>query len=533
VISATGGRLSDAYDLREQAANDYLNGGSLPSHLDNGDAGRYSDKRSSYIKGLQLRHGSPDLGLVDPNAWQSLVDALESGARSDFDNILTGGERELVSPQAGLRFEMEGLDPHQITVPAAPAFDSDRVGAEMGEVYWHALMRDYPFRQYGELFSNGAPLPRDAAYDLSNNFSDYRGPTNNQGDVTVDELFRGTSPGCLTGPYVSQLLWQPIPQGAISVPQLIDEPAQEDYNTDYSRWLDVIEGTAERGMEFPPRSGTSTSSNEVYIRNGRDIGEYVHLNYSFEPYLNAALILYYGEEAPLDPNTPLTGQGTQSPYITFGGVGIFDLVTSAATYVASAGWFQKWLVHLRARPETYAGRVHNHMEGNASYNISSDLLDRSSVLLEISDYNDDRQFDTGPSSGSYLLPMAYSEGSPAHPAYPSGHAIIAGACTTVLKALFDESHTFSDPVQATADGTSLESISTSLTVGGELNKLAENVSIGRNFAGVHYRSDGSEGMRAGEQVGKRLLEYVLRKTNEPAPSLTFEDFDGNTQTISP
>ena len=40
-------------------------------------------------------------------------------------------------------------------------------------------------------------------------------------------------------------------------------------------------------------------------------------------------------------------------------------------------------------------------------------------------------------TGSYLLPMAYPEGCPTHPAYPAGHATIAGACTTVLKAFFN------------------------------------------------------------------------------------------------
>jgi hypothetical protein len=33
-----------------------------------------------------------------------------------------------------------------------------------------------------------------------------------------------------------------------------------------------------------------------------------------------------------------------------------------------------------------------------------------------------------------------------------------------------------------------------LTVGGELDKLAGNVSYGRNFAGIHWRSDASAGL---------------------------------------
>jgi hypothetical protein len=36
-----------------------------------------------------------------------------------------------------------------------------------------------------------------------------------------------------------------------------------------------------------------------------------------------------------------------------------------------------------------------------------------------------------------LLPMAFQEGSPMHPSYGAGHATVAGACVTILKAFFD------------------------------------------------------------------------------------------------
>lgn len=38
---------------------------------------------------------------------------------------------------------------------------------------------------------------------------------------------------------------------------------------------------------------------------------------------------------------------------------------------------------------------------------------------------------------TYLLPMAVAEGSPVHPAYPSGHAINLGAYITTLKVEYD------------------------------------------------------------------------------------------------
>jgi len=44
-----------------------------------------------------------------------------------------------------------------------------------------------------------------------------------------------------------------------------------------------------------------------------------------------------------------------------------------------------------------------------------------------------------------------------------------------------------------------------LTVGGELNKLASNIGIGRDFAGIHWRSDAIEGMKLGEELAIRFL----------------------------
>src|SRR5207247_4375136 len=87
---------------------------------------------------------------------------------------------------------------------------------------------------------------------------------------------------------------------------------------------------------------------------------------------------------------------------------------------------------------------------------------------------------------TYLLPQAFPEGSPLHPSYGAGHATVAGACVTVLKALFDESFLIPNPVVPGPDGRSLVRYTgpdaDRLTVGGELNKLAANVAIGRNFA---------------------------------------------------
>ena len=127
---------------------------------------------------------------------------------------------------------------------------------------------------------------------------------------------------------------------------------------------------------------------------------------------------------------------------------------------------------------------------------------------------------------SILLPMAFPEGSPMHPSYGAGHATVAGACVTVLKAFFDTNATFVDdkktngifkrkelgdtPIAYTPepnrDTLRRDELEEPLTLEGELNKLAANISIGRNMAGVHFFSDYYDSLRMGEEIAIAILE---------------------------
>jgi hypothetical protein len=86
-------------------------------------------------------------------------------------------------------------------------------------------------------------------------------------------------------------------------------------------------------------------------------------------------------------------------------------------------------------------------------------------------------------------------------------------------------------VVASRDGTALLPYTgPALTVGGELNKLAANMSIGRNFAGVHWRSDAIEGILLGEQVALEYLrcsDFLWNETFAGSALVTF----GGTQVI--
>jgi hypothetical protein len=143
------------------------------------------------------------------------------------------------------------------------------------------------------------------------------------------------------------------------------------------------------------------------------------------------------------------------------------------------------------------------------------------------------------SAGNWLLPMAFPEGSPMHPSYGAGHGTVAGACVTILKAWFDYGwplHKDGNTIGfvPSANGQQLDDVSASLTrpltVEGELNKLAANIAIGRNWAGVHYYTDYFESYRLGEQVALSLLEEQALTYGENF-SVTVPLFDGSTVRI--
>ncbi|WP_238933389.1 vanadium-dependent haloperoxidase [Brevibacillus choshinensis] len=128
--------------------------------------------------------------------------------------------------------------------------------------------------------------------------------------------------------------------------------------------------------------------------------------------------------------------------------------------------------------------------------------------------------------------MAYPEGCPTHPSYPAGHACIAGAGITMLKAFSNESFVIPNPVEASPDGLSLLPYSGApLTLGNELNKLAANIALGRDTAGVHWRSDGIEGLKLGEAVAIGILQDYSNTYHEKFSGFSLTTFDGKTITI--
>ena len=484
----------------------------LPLHVDNGDETSLPNFIGQFSKGLP----HSQLGEVDPAAYRSMLTAIASGKSSDWEKVPRGSGRKMVCPLAADAYSMIGADSHALYLEPPPAFSSPAMAAEMVELYWQSLTRDVNFSEF-----DSNPLIARAATEL-NQMSDYRGPRDHSNRVTPANIFRGLTTGDSTGPYLSQFLLKPVPMNSGLWPQLtrVGMPGA-DYLLGYGEWSLFQAG-------LPPFQTEVFDPTYRYMRNGRDLAQWVHYDFIHQAYQNAALILLNNQPGAnanqslglLNDTNPYKTALVESGFATFGVAHICAIMGVACMTALQAGWFQKWQVHRRLRPEAMAGRVHNALTGVAAYPVHPQLL------------NSDAVDQTFKNIGTYLLPQAFVEGCPLHPSYPSGHACVAGAGTTLIKAFFNEKAQVPNPVVPSGDGLSLLPYTDSpLTIGNEANKLAFNVAMGRDWAGIHYRSDAQYGLQLGEQVAISLLQDTVNCLTEDFGGFQFTRLNGTPVSI--
>ena len=563
-----------------------------PPHINNQEEFRYRDGDdklthiANFTKGLP--HNVKTGIIVDPKDYQQFVRGINSGDVRDFKATPLGppgmdgvefpewqsqiakqskkdekdiSVRAWESQGAGLTFDLEGPDAQAVTMPPAPKLDSQELVTEMIEVYSMALLRDLPFAEF-----ENSPKVQTAIERLNNSLwikspnSLNLSPAEKKRlrkPFTPQTVFRGINKGDDVGPYLSQFLLVGnrglqdvhefkdgfIEYGSLRVNQRVRfAQPYKDYMTTWEAWLDAQNGADLRGLE------TYSNLPEPYrfIATPRDLATYVHYDALYEAYLNACLIML-ALGVSFDSGIPFQDKDfrdKQQGFAQFGGPHILSLVTEVATRALKAVRFQKFNVHRRLRPEAVGGWVNRFYNGAPQdIEVIQTLTDGlgSELLSEVAAHNaqqkekfsDDRGQDNDNGyENSVLLPMAFPEGSPMHPAYGAGHATVAGACVTILKAFFDTTVELPFCYQPNADGSCLKDVTPkpTLTVEGELNKLAANISIGRNWAGVHYFTDYIESLRLGEQIALGILQEQKLTYGEDF-SMTVPLFDGGTVRI--
>ncbi|NEQ98526.1 MAG: vanadium-dependent haloperoxidase [Cyanothece sp. SIO2G6] len=528
--------------------------------------------------------------------------------------------RQWEAPTAGVVFELEGPDAQAVTMaPAPPLVDNcgeanPELVLEMAEVYELAVLRDRPFNAF-ESGSNDAAI-LDSIARLNNleyiqNYDECDSrprKLNAAGVLDAQTVFRGSSPGVEVGPYLSQFLLIGnedlnmggsvaeglITYGALKIDQKVPVAKPEaDFMTDMPSYVEVQRGLSPAPEAYVLANGQPARLPERparrFISTPRDLATYVHYDALYEAYLNACLILL-GMGTPFDPAFDhLSGVGAAAGsgktrrnaggFALYGGPHILNLVTEVSTRALKAVRFQKFNNHIRLRPEALAARVELVRLADPQCATSLKTPVPRALLENVGRLRDDledngtlaavrtlitRTAENRDLAGDYFLPMAFPEGSPMHPAYGAGHATVAGACVTILKAFFDTSAVLVEtPVNDPKTGETRMTVrfrrfgpgdtaiafrapdfdnktniaptddlvpftpDQCLTLEGELNKLAANISIGRNMAGVHYFSDYYDSVRMGEEIAIGILEeQALAYSTDPFV-LSLPTFDGD------
>ena len=130
-----------------------------------------------------------------------------------------------------------------------------------------------------------------------------------------------------------------------------------------------------------------------------------------------ALLVLSTIGAPMNPGNPYLHSKTQVGFSTFGQRILRRRSGRSAARALDVVWYHKWLVHLRHRPESGGGIVQLMQtdQGNTiNAHVNNNVLNSQAVQSSFSKY------------GSYLLSQAFPEGSPTHPAYPTGHGVVGG-----------------------------------------------------------------------------------------------------------
>lgn len=480
--------------------------------------------RGLYSKGF-TGHTGPNGLVIHPNIelYSSFIEGIKNRERTKINQVCSFCPR-LADPFCILDVELEGKYKSTFGIPLPPHPLSNQAAAELLEVYAMALLREYDL----EFFNNTSFLSRVTSpngYEYAIQIlvhlndsmvnSNLNGPRANRvnNNLYLTSLFRGNSQGDLIGPYISQFFYYESAVGNYILDQkyfLLPNNGDQ-LRTDYDfgkteeYFRDLWNGV--------PKS-SNLQLNFRYLRTIRDLAIYINRDQIWQPFfVTATILLNRGVPTGFYTSNRRTDGGR---FINLGVVDLYTLMMKAVKLAMNATWVWKWC-QLKQRPEELAYQVHiSKLYPDLSLDFPNFLMN-SPILTKIFEKH-----------GKYLMPLAYSNGSPCHPSYPAGHATIAGAMSTILKAWFN-CDSMMTSVIASEDGQSLlfykgwyETITRNnsildkmyLNIGHELDKMASNCSYSRCMAGIHYRSDCESGILLGEKVAIELLKDEVLKYDD-------------------
>lgn len=478
--------------------------------------------RGVYSKGF-VGHTGPNGIAVGPNPilYSQFIEAMRTRNQTLLNQVYDVCPM-LVDLHCVFDVELEGRYKSSFVIPSAPSITSLQSSAEILEIYAMSLLRNFNFH----IFDPDCVLYQEISVDAKDYLNKILGhlnipairdnlhspPFEENRNITVDTLFRGKSRGDLIGPYVSQLLYYETAIGNLKLEQkyqcldisenIVPDISSSNYYFGKSeQYFREIWNGQSKSSSLPTKT--------KYITTPLDLAMYINRDQIWEAlFISASLFL--SRKIPTGFYTKSRVPGS-SRFINLGPVDLYNLMMKATKLAMNSAWIWKWS-QLRPRPEEMAYQIHlskiyTSSQLGSHVNFPLELMDNP-ILIDISNNN----------NGKFLMPLCYSQGSPFHPSYPAGHAVIAGAMSTIMKAWFNCDWEIPAVVPDHSGDklvlyklTSEPNMIQYLKLGDEIDKLATNCSISRNMAGIHYRSDAENGILLGEQVAISVLEDEVKK----------------------
>src|SRR5208282_1378228 len=138
------------------------------------------------------------------------------------------------------------------------------------------------------------------------------------------------------GPFISQFMLQPTFLGAQPLTQQLQRflsvsEGGADFMTSVHEYMNVESG-------FVPTGTLKYDKKYRFIRMGRDLAAYTHVDALHQAYFVALLVLL-GVGAPFNPGNPYIGSLTEHGFGTLGGPDTLATIPEMATRALKASWF--------------------------------------------------------------------------------------------------------------------------------------------------------------------------------------------------
>lgn len=421
-------------------------------------------------------------------------------------------------------------------LPPPPAMDAAELAAEIAELHALALIRDVPFSALRDphcavwvdgrtrftlhellceirslsWFERGAD-PRAAGSVTESARLRRAQRLNREGQLTLRGLFHGAVVGAGDAAPLSLFHWVDR-----TAPELVDTSGEApDAEAPMSAWVDWVARQSGAALALPDAEATGLSP----LDTPRHLVERLHASHPCRVYYNAAMMLLARGTAfdpgldPQDDDDPVTAQR------------VLALMAEAAARAFDAVMRRQARPERLSPPAVTAARIGGLLdrdgpaEGSDPLRGAADELQTYAPnLLHWVQCANRQSGRGGRGPMGYLLPGMDGAAIPPQPSDSALQVVVAGALSTLVKALFD-----TRPAPRLRMATEPDP---GFDLGTEADRLAADIALSRAICGAQLPAENHQNLRIGEALALQVLQgWMLQLPHGVAMEMT--DFDGH------